>query len=475
MRPLTLPRTLPLLVLLVLLAPNSRATAQTRPPSASFTVGGQVTTPRSYTLADLRALPSEERAVEFTAGGQPQRHSYTGVRLLTLLTTAAPRFNPAQNNDALGWYVSVTGSDGYVVTLSWGEIAPDFANQPVLVAYLEDGQPLVASDGMARLVVPGDSRGGRYVSAITSMRVQRAEPEPAPLVVYHAGSLTTVMTRDIEPAFTAAAGYPVTDTGGPSVGLANMIRSGAIHPDVYMTADAINIPELLIGAQNGDLARWYFVMARQQMVLAYAPTSRFAADFAAVNAGAKTWYELLQTPGLVLKRGDPRTDPGGYRGYFLFLLAEHFYGIPGLADRLTGGADNPAQIEDATIDKLQDGSADALVTYLTNAVDAGVPYVTLADELNQSNPALEALYRTATYTNPLGQRFSGSALVYGVTIPEAATNKPGAVAFVQFLLSEQGRAALAARGFLPADVLVGGDEDAVPAALRGLIQGRYGP
>ncbi len=91
------------------------------------------------------------------------------------------------------------------------------------------------------------------------------------------------------------------------------------------------------------------------------------------------------------------------------------------------------------------------------------------------NPALEAAYRVVSYTNPQGQVFHGSALVYGATVLEGAPNRVGAEAFLAFLLSERGRAMLAARGFLPADTLVGGDASAVPASLRGLIQGRYAP
>ena len=46
---------------------------------------------------------------------------------------------------------------------------------------------------------------------------------------------------NLEPAFTAATGYPLVATGGPAVGLANQIRAGEISPDVYMSADAAAI------------------------------------------------------------------------------------------------------------------------------------------------------------------------------------------------------------------------------------------
>jgi hypothetical protein len=65
--------------------------------------------------------------------------------------------------------------------------------------------------------------------------------------------------------------------------------------------------------------------------------------------------------------------------------------------------------------------------------------------------------------------------VYSVTIPLATPNPTGAAAFVRFLLSESGRGALTRRGFLSAEVLVGGDEAAVPGSLRHLVQGHYVP
>jgi molybdate/tungstate transport system substrate-binding protein len=258
------------------------------------------------------------------------------------------------------------------------------------------------------------------------------------------------------------------------VGLANRIRAGEITPDVYMSADA-EVNDILMGPEHGDLVRWYLIMARTRMVIAYSPLSRFQADLDAAAAGQRPWYEVLQTPGLVFKRNDPRVDPGGYRAVFLFQLAERYYGIPGLAERLLQGDDNEAQIFDGNYRLVLDGAVDAVVTYVTTPLDLGLPYIQLPDEVDQSNLTMAALYATATYTNPQGQRFHGTPSAYSVTIPHNAANSRGAEAFVQFLLSDAGRAPLATRGFLPAEVLVGGDEAAVPSSLRGLIQGRYAP
>jgi hypothetical protein len=69
----------------------------------------------------------------------------------------------------LALLVGATGSDGYAATVSYGEISPDFGNRGVLVSLAEDGKPLP----QPRLVVPGDVKGGRYVSALVDLRVGR--------------------------------------------------------------------------------------------------------------------------------------------------------------------------------------------------------------------------------------------------------------------------------------------------------------
>jgi len=295
---------------------------------------------------------------------------------------------------------------------------------------------------------------------------------PATVTAYHAGSLTETMESLVGPGFTAATGYPFQHTGGPSVSLADQVRNGQISPDVYMSADA-EVMYTLIGAQNNDRARWFLTMAGQKMVIAYSATSRFRTDLDAAAAGAKPWTEVIQEPGFVLHRGDPRGDPGGYRCVFVLRLAETFYGLPGFADGVMQGDDNTDQISGAFPDDLNAGKADAYITYLTAALQAKTPYIEPVDEINQSNPALANVYARVSYTNPQGLTFHGTPALYGVTIPVAANNQPGAAAFVRYLLSDAGRSALVSKGFLPAQALVGGDPSATPAGLRDLIEGAY--
>lgn len=66
----------------------------------------------------------------------------------------------------------MTGSDDYQAVVAWGEIDPEFANTPIVLALTEDGRSL-AEEG-PRLVVPSDERGGRYVSEVVKIRVKRS-------------------------------------------------------------------------------------------------------------------------------------------------------------------------------------------------------------------------------------------------------------------------------------------------------------
>ncbi len=184
----------------VVQAPNNPA--QGGGPSTSFTLSGLVSQPASYNQAALAALPPVTENVTYTAGGSPVSASYTGVSLWTLLTTAGLVTDPTIKNDELREYVLATGSDGYEAAFSLGELDPRFggsASAPDLVAYAQDGQPLGA-DGFARLVVPGDAAGGRYVSNLVSLQVldataSTAVPEPASLALLLPGLAGLVAWR----------------------------------------------------------------------------------------------------------------------------------------------------------------------------------------------------------------------------------------------------------------------------------------
>jgi molybdate/tungstate transport system substrate-binding protein len=286
-----------------------------------------------------------------------------------------------------------------------------------------------------------------------------------------------VISRQIGPAFTGATGYTLDVTRQSSVLLANRIASGELTPDVYISSDA-NVMELVMGPANNDRARWYLPILRSRTVIMHGTQSRFNNDIEAVRAGKLPWYELMQRPGLVLKRPNPTVDSGGYRAIFVFDLAERLYKLPGLKQRVLGDDNNESQYLDRSKDfpLIHDGSIDVFVTYITNPLVEGMPFLDLPEEIDQSNPSMQNWYAIASYTNPRGQTFRGTYAAYAVTIPVAAANPTAAEAFVRLLLSEKGMAIFERAGFYRfKELRTGGDEAAVPPAILSLIRAQCRP
>jgi hypothetical protein len=142
-------------------------------------VSGQVADPGIYNLSETTPVTIE--SVTYQAAGVSVSDTYTGTTLWSLLADAGGVTTTTAKNDILSKYVIATGSDGYQAVFSLGEIDPMFGNQSVLVAYADTAGQLGpnASDGLARMVVPGDIAGGRYVSDLVSLQV-KSLPEPGP-------------------------------------------------------------------------------------------------------------------------------------------------------------------------------------------------------------------------------------------------------------------------------------------------------
>ena len=200
--------------------------------------------------------------------------------------------------------------------------------------------------------------------------------------------------------------------------------------------------------------------------------SRFNNEIEAVRAGELPWYELMQRPGLVLKRPNPTIDSGGYRAIFVFDLAERLYKLPGLKQRVLGDDHNESQYFDRTkqFPLIRDGSIDLFLTYITNPLVEGFPFLDLPEEIDQSNPSMQDWYQTASYTNPRGQTFRGTYAAYAVTIPVAAASPTEAEAFVRFLLSEKGMTMFERAGFHRFNELrAAGNETAIPQSIRSML------
>src|SRR5260370_37312478 len=144
------------------------------------------------------------------------------------------------------------------------------------------------------------------------------------------------MEKIVKPAFEQSNGYKYQSEAKGSSALVNEIKGKLSFPDVFISANP-KLNAQLMGAANGNYVSWYMDFARTTMVIGYNPNSKFVADFQAAANGTKSWYQVLEEPGLRLGRTDPLLDPKG--GHTIYTLAPTgaSHHQPGLGHTILGG------------------------------------------------------------------------------------------------------------------------------------------
>jgi len=146
------------------------------------------------------------------------------------------------------------------------------------------------------------------------------------IVIFNAGSLTIPLAK-MEKEFEAR--HPKVDVLREAAGsrkCARKITELKKPCDIMASADFSVIDQMLIP----KYANWNIRFATNRLVLCYTDKSRYANE---VNA--QNWYEILGRKGVVWGHSDPNLDPCGYRALMVLQLAEKYYRIPGLYERLT--------------------------------------------------------------------------------------------------------------------------------------------
>lgn len=262
-----------------------------------------------------------------------------------------------------------------------------------------------------------------------------AEPTGT-VVMFHAGSLS-VPFEAMEKAFEER--YPGVDIQREAAGSQKCARKiiDLKKPcDIMASADFTVIDKLLIPSH----ADWNIRFATNQLVLCYTDKSRYADRINADN-----WYDILQKEGVVWGHSDPNLDPCGYRSLMVLQLAEEYYKIPGLYDVVVANRPQenirPKSVE--LVSLLQTGNMDYAWEYLSVAVQHGLRYLTLPDEINLGNYAFDDRYKEAV-VKVTGKEpgtfmdIRGQSCTYGITLIKNAPNREAAVAFLDYLLDPEG-------------------------------------
>ncbi|MFO7599535.1 MAG: tungstate ABC transporter substrate-binding protein WtpA [Candidatus Desulfacyla sp.] len=262
-----------------------------------------------------------------------------------------------------------------------------------------------------------------------------AEPH-GKLILFHAGSLSLPFEA-MEKAFEAA--YPKVDMLREPSGSQKAARkiSELNKPcDIMASADYQVVDKLLIP----DFADWNIRFASNQLVLCYTEKSKNSNEINADN-----WRRILQRRGVSWGHADPNIDPCGYRSLMVLQLAERYYKDSGLYNKLIANRPKenirPKSVE--LISLLQTGNMDYAWEYLSVAVQHGLKYIALPDQINLGNYQYDDFY-AETVVKVTGKApgtlmdMKGNSCTYGVTLIKNAPNKEAAIAFLIYMLNPQG-------------------------------------
>lgn len=276
-----------------------------------------------------------------------------------------------------------------------------------------------------------------------------------PITVAYAGSMGKLMNDGMNPTFTKDTGIGVHGVGHGAVGLAHLIVGGAMRPDVFVPVSA-GAAKIVLDAGKAEKA---VPVASTSMVLAYSPSSKFAAQLKA--AKGDDWTKVFLNPAFRLGRTNPQVDPQGRYVLFALQLAGLYYKLPHFAEKVTGGMMNPKQIfaETSLLARLQAGQIDATLGYKSAVVSQKLPYIELPAEINLSNPAFtKTIYEQASLTvkakDGKSEVIHPSPLVFYAMTLKAAPHPKEAAKYVAFLAGSAGQALFKAYGYGPG---MGGD------------------
>lgn len=283
------------------------------------------------------------------------------------------------------------------------------------------------------------------------------------IIIFHAGSLTVPVNKISEAFGKANPGVRILSEAAGSLQSARKITELGKPCDIVLSADYSVIDEMLIP----KYASWNIRFATNEIVIAYRPRSAYSSIIREDN-----WPDIILKDDVIIGRADPDADPCGYRTVFTARLAEKYYGRKGLADSILGKDRDyirPKEVDLVAL--IETGVIDYMFQYKSVAIQHGLSYLELPDEINLSSPDMKEHYASVSYMIPgdtPGSRLEilGDYICYSGTVLDNAPQKELAVKYFSFLLSEEGRRIFRESGQEPLTPVVTGDTAAMPPSLR---------
>jgi len=255
------------------------------------------------------------------------------------------------------------------------------------------------------------------------------------IIIFHAGSLSVPFKQIKEQFEKENPDIDVFLESAGSVKCARKITDLNKPCDIMASADYKVIDNMLIPKYTD----WNIRFAGNEMAIVYHDESKYADEINAQN-----WHQILMRDDVIYGRSDPHSDPCGYRAILTTQLAENYYNIPSLSEKILV-KDNeyirPKEVDLLAL--LESNTIDYIFLYRSVAQQHELNYLILPDSINLKNPELADYYKNAS-TEITGKEpgttitVTGEPMIYGITMLNEAPNKNLALKFVEFIFSETG-------------------------------------
>lgn len=306
----------------------------------------------------------------------------------------------------------------------------------------------------------------RILLFLFSLLLARAEEEEK-LIIFHAGSLSKPFS-ELENLFELKNPQVNVLREASGSKLAARKLSELKKPaDIIAVSDYSIIPAMLYPHYAG----WTIYFAKNSMVIVFTDSSKFSNDI-----NSKNWPEILLRKDVEVGYSDPLLDPCGYRALLVIKLAEDYYKIPGLYDKMVNKIPkkNIRPRETDLIALAEAGELDYHFNYKSVAKQNHLKYIELPEEVNLSNAGLKEHYKKAfiELKDKDGRmiRVNGEPIIYGITVLKNASNRKIAEKFIELVLSESGRKILSENFLEPLDPPECDMCDLLPESLKSKLK-----
>lgn len=255
------------------------------------------------------------------------------------------------------------------------------------------------------------------------------------IIIFHAGSLSVPFKQLANKYEKMNPGMKILMEPAGSLVCARKITELKKPCDIIASADYFVIDKLIVP----EYASWSIRFATNEIVIAFQEKSKYSSEIDSSN-----WMNILLRDDVTYARSDPDSDPCGYRSVLAFKLAEKYYGIQGLENKLTSKNKDFIRPKEVDLVALVEANAvDYMFQYKSVAIQHGLNFIELPDYINLGNPARNNIYKSVSLEvtgNTPGSKMTvtGDYINYSLSVLKGSVNKEIAVDFVSFLLSREG-------------------------------------